>query len=68
MGKGMRSLDLLDCNISWMIKNKYRFYIQGFNLFNRKLFVEQAIHANSISTNMQQLIGRRVILGLDLPL
>ena len=68
MGKGMPSLDLLDCNINWMIKNKYRFYIQGFNLFNRKLFVEQAIHSNSISTNMQQLIGRRVILGLDLPL
>jgi hypothetical protein len=68
MGKGILSLDLLDCNINWVIKNKYRIYIQGYNLLNRKLFVEQAIHSNSVSTNMQQLLGRRVSLGLDLPL
>jgi hypothetical protein len=68
MGKGILSLDILDCNINWMIKNKYWIYIQGYNLLNRKLFVEQAIHSNSVSTNMQQLLGRRVSLGLDLPL
>lgn len=68
MGKGMLSLDLLDCNINWLIGNKYRFYIQGYNLFNRKLFVEQVVHSNSISTNMQYLVGRRISFGVDLPL
>jgi hypothetical protein len=43
-------------------------YVQGYNLLNRKLYVEQVIHANSISTSVQQLIGRRVVIGLDLPL
>lgn len=67
-GKSIQILDLLDCTINWMINSKYRMYMQGYNLLNRTLYVEQVIHANSISTNMQQLIGRRFIVGLDLPL
>jgi hypothetical protein len=67
-GKNSQTLDLLDCTINWMIVSKYRMYVQGYNLLNRKLYVEQIINANSISTNVQQLIGRRVIVGLDLPL
>jgi hypothetical protein len=51
-----------------MIVSKYRLYVQGYNLLNRKLYVEQVINTNSISTSEQQLIGRRVIVGLDLPL
>ncbi|MEY3541964.1 MAG: hypothetical protein RLZZ204_776 [Bacteroidota bacterium] len=67
-GKNSQTLDLLDCTINWMIVSKYRLYVQGYNLLNRKLYVEQVINTNSISTSEQQLIGRRVIVGLDLPL
>jgi hypothetical protein len=66
-GKDITSLDLLDCILNWTIKNKYRLYIQGFNLLNRKSFVEQHLYSNSISINTQPLFGRRVIFGLDLP-
>jgi outer membrane receptor protein involved in Fe transport len=67
-GKGILSLTLLDCSINWVLNTKYRFYLQGFNLLNKKWFVEQFIQTNSISINKQQLIGRRVSLGFDLPL
>ena len=67
-GKSIQTLDLFDCTINWLINKKYRLYMQGYNLLNRKLFVEQVIHINSISTTEQQLIGRRIIIGLDLPL
>ncbi|MEN9371315.1 MAG: hypothetical protein RLZZ64_390, partial [Bacteroidota bacterium] len=67
-GKNLQSLDLFDCSINWMINNKYRIYMQGFNLLNRKIFVEQLVQANSISTNKQELIGRRIILGIEIPL
>jgi hypothetical protein len=66
-GKDITSLDLLDCILNWTIKNKYRLYIQGFNLLNKKSFVEQHLYSNSISTNTQPLFGRRVMFGLDLP-
>jgi hypothetical protein len=67
-GKDLQPLDLFDCSINWMINNKYRIYMQGFNLLNRKIFVEQLVQVNSISTNRQELIGRRIILGIDIPL
>jgi hypothetical protein len=67
-GKGILSLTLLDCSINWVLNARYRFYLQGFNLLNKKWFVEQFIQTNSISINKQQLIGRRVSLGFDLPL
>lgn len=67
-GKGILSLALLDCSINWVVNTKYRFYLQGFNLLNKKLFIEQIIQTNNISTNKQQMIGRRVSLGFDLPL
>lgn len=67
-GKDLQRLDLFDCSINWMINNKYRIYMQGFNLLNRKTFVEQLVQGNSISTNRQELIGRRIILGIDIPL
>ncbi len=67
-GKDLQPLDLFDCSINWMINNKYRIYMQGFNLLNRKIFIEQLVQANSISTNRQELIGRRIILGIDFPL
>ena len=67
-GKGILSLDLFDFSINWIFNRKHRFYMQGFNLLNSKYFVEQVIHANSISTSKQQLIGRRVGIGIDMPL
>ena len=67
-GKGILSLALLDCSINWVVNTKYRFYLQGFNLLNKKLFIEQIVQTNNISTNKQQMIGRRVSLGFDLPL
>jgi hypothetical protein len=67
-GKDLQPLDLFDCSINWMNNNKYRIYMQGFNLLNRKIFIEQLVQANSLSTNKQELIGRRIILGIDIPL
>jgi hypothetical protein len=67
-GRDIQSIDLFDCSINGMINSKYRIYMQGFNLLNRKVFVEQLVQANSISTNRQELIGRRIILGIDIPL
>jgi hypothetical protein len=54
--------------MNWIINKKYRIYMQGFNLLNRKIFVEQLVQANIISNTRQELIGRRIILGIDLPL
>jgi len=51
-----------------MMNRRYRVYLQGYNLLNRKIYTEQVINANSRSTSVQQLLGRRVIVGLDLPL
>ena len=67
-GKDLQPLDLFDCSMNWMINKKYRIYMQGFNLLNRKIFVEQLVQANSISNTRQELIGRRIIFGIDLPL
>ena len=67
-GKDLYPLNLLDCNINWIIKSKYRFYLKGFNLLDRKLFIQQGLLNNSISTTNQQLLGRRVIFGIDLPI
>jgi hypothetical protein len=67
-GKNIQTLDLFDCTINWMMNRRYRVYLQGYNLLNRKIYTEQVINANSRSTSVQQLLGRRVIVGLDLPL
>lgn len=67
-GKNIQSLDLFDCTINWMFNSKYRLYVQGYNLLNKRLYTEQIIYTNTVSTSEQQLIGRRVIVGLDLPL
>lgn len=60
--------DLVDLKMNWSPNSKYRIYINGNNLLNRKLFVQQILHVNSISTNQQYLIGRRIVVGADIPL
>jgi hypothetical protein len=60
--------DLVDLKMNWSPNSKYRFYLTGNNLLNRKLFVQQILHANSISINQQFLIGRRIVVGADIPL
>lgn len=67
-GKGIETVDLFDCSINWLMKSKYRLYIQGFNLLNRKYFVEQLVQDNRMSTKKQELIGRRIMIGFDIPL
>jgi hypothetical protein len=67
-GRGFITLDLVDLKLNWIPKNTYRLYVQGYNLLNKRIFVQQIINANSIDKNVQQLVGRRIILGLDFPL
>jgi len=67
-GRGFITLDLVDIKLNWVPKNTYRLYVQGYNLLNKRIFVQQIINANSIDKNVQQLVGRRIILGLDFPL
>jgi hypothetical protein len=49
-------------------KSTYRLYVQGYNLLNKRIFVQQIIDVNSLQKTMQQLVGRRIIVGIDLPL
>jgi len=67
-GRGFITLDLVDIKLNWTPKNTYRLFVQGYNLLNKRIFVQQIINANSIDKNVQQLVGRRIILGLDFPL
>lgn len=66
--RNIMTFDLFDFKMNWTPNSKYRVYLTGNNLLNRKLFVQQIPGASSISTNQQYLIGRRVIVGLDFPL
>lgn len=67
-GRNIIPFELFDFKMNWSPKSKYRFYLTGNNLLNRKLFFQQIISANSISTNQQYLIGRRIVIGADIPL
>lgn len=67
-GKDIVKFELLDFKINWSSKGKFRFFIDGNNLLNKKLFVQQTLSTNAISSNQQYLIGRRVIIGADIPL
>jgi ribosomal protein S17E len=66
-GRGFITLDLVDLKLNCIPKNTYRLYVQGYNLLNKRVFVQQIINVNSIDKNIQQLVGRRFILGLDFP-
>lgn len=66
-GPAVRPLNLFDCSLNWIYKSTYRFYLKGNNLLNMKQFSQQFVQANSITTSIQQMIGRRIILGLDIP-
>jgi hypothetical protein len=67
-GKGFVSLHLLDVKMNGVMLNKYRLYVQGNNLLNRKVFIQQVVGVNSIGTNRQALVGRRMVIGVDVPL
>ena len=67
-GRGLIRVDLVDIKLNCTPKNTYRLYIQGYNLLNKRIFVQQIINVNSLQKNMQQLVGRRIIFGIDLPL
>jgi hypothetical protein len=67
-GRGFITLDLVDLKLNWTPKNTYRLYLQGYNLLNKRIFVQQIINTNSVDKNVQHLVGRRIILGLDFPL
>ena len=67
-GRGFITLDLVDLKLNYTPKNTYRLYVQGYNLLNKRIFVQQIIDVNSLQKTMQQLLGRRIIVGIDLPL
>ena len=67
-GRGFITLDLVDLKLNWIPKHAYRIYVQGYNLLNKRVFVQQIVSVNSIDKNIQQLVGRRMILGFDIPL
>lgn len=67
-GKGLTPLDVFDIKMNCSPNSKYRFFINGNNLLNKKIFIQQTISHNSISTTSQQLIGRRIFIGVDIPL
>ncbi len=67
-GRTILPVELVDFKINWIPESKYRIYFTGNNILNRKLFVQQILNVNSITTNQENLIGRRIIVGLDLPL
>lgn len=67
-GRGFLTLDLVDLKLNYLPKHSYRFYVQGYNLLNKRIFVQQMVSVNSIDKNIQQLVGRRIILGVDIPL
>jgi hypothetical protein len=67
-GRGFITLDLLDLKLNCTPKSTYRLYVQGYNLLNKRIFFQQIIDVNSLQKTMQQLVGRRIIVGIDLPL
>ncbi|MFM1794726.1 MAG: hypothetical protein RL642_1111, partial [Bacteroidota bacterium] len=67
-GREIKVLDLFDCSLNGMFKTKYRYYLRGSNLLNRSVFTQQNVYMNSVSTTTQRLIGRRIIVGFDIPL
>ena len=67
-GRGFITLDLIDLKLNYMPKNTFRMYVHTYNLLNKRIFVQQNIHQNSLQKNMQHLVGRRIIIGIDLPL
>jgi hypothetical protein len=67
-GRGFVHLQLLDLKLNLTANSKYRIYVYGTNLLDRKVFIQQVIGANSIGDNRQTLIGRRVVVGVDIPL
>ena len=67
-GRGFVDLQLLDLKLNLTANSKYRIYVHGTNLLDRKVFIQQVIGANSIGDDRQTLIGRRIVLGVDVPL
>jgi hypothetical protein len=67
-GRGFITLDLLDLKLNWTPNKTCRLYFHGYNLLNKRNFVQQIVSANSVDKNVQQLVGRRIVLGIDLPL
>jgi hypothetical protein len=67
-GKGFVHLQLLDLKLNLTARSKYRIFVHGTNLLDRKVFIQQVIGANSIGENRQNLIGRRLVVGVDVPL
>lgn len=67
-GKGVVQLNLLDCKFNISPLSKSRFYLQGNNLFNTRKFRYQVLSATGSGVFTEQLIGRRIILGVDIPL
>lgn len=67
-GRGFVHLQLLDLKLNLTANSKYRIYVHGINLLDREVFIRQVIGANSIGDDRQTLIGRRIVLGVDVPL
>ncbi len=67
-GRGFVHLQLLDLKLNLTAGSKYRIFVHGTNLLDKKVFIQQVIGANSIGDNRQNLIGRRIVVGVDVPL
>ena len=66
-GKDVIPFNLFDMKMNWLLKSKYRIFIEGINLLHNRTFIQQTLSSSSIIVTHQHVLGRRIIFGADIP-